>query len=168
MSGRWCKSATRKGCRRKAACGNTCTATLTCKSIEIYIGKINRIKQLFDMHRNIHVNSYLINILIRVIMHYLSYHASIYPYKSPMSGRWGKSATRKGCRRKAACGHTCTATLTCKSIEIYIGIINRIKQLFDIYRNIHVNSYVINILIRVIVHYLSYHAIIYPYKSPHC
>ena len=53
-----------------------------------------------------------------------------------MSGRFGKSATRKGRRRKAACGHTCTATLTCKSIEIYIGIINRIEQLFDIYSTV--------------------------------
>ena len=134
MSGRWGKSATRKGCRRKAACGHTCTATLTCKSIEIYIGIINRIEQLFDIYRNIHVNSYFINILIRVIVHYLSCHAIIYPYKSPMSGRWGKSATRKGCRRKAACGHTCTATLAyVQEYRNIHGIINRIKQQFDIY-----------------------------------
>ena len=85
-----------------------------------------------------------------------------------MSGHGSKSATRKGCRRKVACGHTCTATLTCESIQIYIGIINRIKKLFDIHRNIYVNSYLINILIRVIMHYLSHHASIYPYTSPQC
>ena len=104
--------------------------------------------QLFHVTTwSIHVTSY-VNILIKIIYH-------IYPYKSPMSGRWGKSATRKEYRRKAACGHTCTATLTCKSIEIYISKINRIEQLFNTYRNIHANSYFISILIRVIVHHLS-------------
>ena len=57
---------------RRLVAMHTCTATLTCKSIEIYIGMINKIKQLFDRW---------------ITVHYLSYHASIYPYKSPMSGR---------------------------------------------------------------------------------
>ena len=36
-------------------------------------------------------------------MHHVSnfHHENIYLYKSPMSGRQGKSATRKGCWRKA-------------------------------------------------------------------
>ena len=31
-----------------------------------------------------------------------------------------KSATKEGCRRKAACRHTCTATPECTSIDIYV------------------------------------------------
>ena len=85
--------------------------------------------------------------MIKIIYHKLIISCKYISKQVPMLGRSGKSATRKECRRKAACDHTCTATLTCKSIEIYIGKISRIKQLFDIYRNIHVNSYFINILI---------------------
>ena len=48
-----CESATKEGCRRKAVCRHTCTATPECKSIDIYVVQTSKLEKLSHLREGV-------------------------------------------------------------------------------------------------------------------